>query len=628
MCGIAGTVSHRRSSSNLRRAEESLNLMLHRGPDDRGLWSGLCSEHNVVFGQTRLSIIDLSSSGHQPMVSRDERYVLTFNGEIYNYRELRAQLEGLGFTFRGASDTEVLLQAWIAWGESALHKFEGMFAFAILDREENQMTCVRDAFGIKPLFYSNTETDFFFASELSALRALIGDQPVMNQTVMLDYLSSSRYDLRPETFFEGLVRLNPGHLLVLDLNESSFNCDVKRWWWPSVRELAPISFSDAVHEVRERFLNNVRIHLRSDVPLGIALSGGIDSSAIASAVRLLEPEVPILTFSFVAPGSPVDEESWIDVVNDSIGAEPHKVILSADGLVQDIDAMIAAQGEPFGSTSIYAQFRVYRAAREAGVTVMLDGQGADELFAGYHGYPASRVRSLVRSGNLLGASRLMRGWSHYPGRTKSEAVQHSVAGILPQQFIPYAKRISGRSRTPDWINPRVLHDMGLSTFLGPGSIGTTRGRFLSARLREALTLGEMAVLLRHGDRNSMHWSVESRVPFLTTQFAEFVLSLPEQYLLSPDGQTKLILREAMRGITPDLILNRRDKIGFQTPEQDWLRQLRPFMEEWLQGLSQIPFIDSARAMNHVSAVLEGRQPFDWQIWRIINASRWVQVNFA
>jgi len=571
-------------------------------------------------------VIDLSSSGHQPMTSVDGRLVLTFNGEIYNYRELRLELEGLGCAFRGASDTEVLLQAWAMWGEECLPRLQGMFAFAVWDTKQERLTCVRDAFGIKPLFYAKSSEGFYFASEIHALRELVDKPTNMNSAVMVEYLIHGRYDLSTETFLDGYQRLAAGHVLRIDAYGGQLQAHCERWWWPSLDEDRHLSFDDAVTGVRERFLENVRMHLRSDVPLGVALSGGVDSSSIACAIRHVEPDVPISTFSFVAPGSLINEEAWIDIVNRHIHAVPNKVSVSPEGLSDDLDSMILAQGEPFLSTSIYAQYRVYQAAREVGVTVMLDGQGADELLAGYHGYPSARFRSLLRNGQVADWMRLLRGWSSFPGRSMSDGLQHSVEALAPRRLLPYLRRMSGRDQIPSWIDQSVYPNLVNHSL---SQMHPSRGegqRFLAARLRESLTEGELGVLLRHGDRNSMHWSIESRVPFLTTSFAQFVLRLPEQYLLAPHGETKHVFRAAMRGIVPNVILDRRDKIGFDTAEFDMLRPLRPRVAEWLEGLESIPFVDSAIARKYVEDALSGQRPFTSQVWRLINASRWVQLN--
>jgi asparagine synthase (glutamine-hydrolysing) len=259
------------------------------------------------------------------MYSADTRYVVVFNGEIYNYRELRQELKSFGHDFRTDSDTEVLLAAWAQWGIEALSRFKGMFAFALLDQQTSTLTLARDAFGIKPFFYYQHGTEFAFASEISALLDLLGSPRPLNLQRAYDYLVYGTYDNGTDTFYEGVYHLAPGHWFQLNLQTGATSQPV-RWWWPSIAERRDINFRDAVAQVREMFLDNVRLHLRSDVPLGAALSGGIDSSAVVCAMRYLEPDMPIHTFSYVARGSSLDEERWADLINQHVGAIAHKVM--------------------------------------------------------------------------------------------------------------------------------------------------------------------------------------------------------------------------------------------------------------------------------------------------------------
>ena len=397
MCGIIGGWLSLSSPESRFHFEAGLSQLMHRGPNDQGLERLDFRQGQVVLGHTRLSIIDLSAAGHQPMYSRCGRYALVFNGEIYNYRELRQELVTIGQRFVSDSDTEVLLTSWATWGASCLPRLRGMFAFTVFDRQAGTLTCVRDAFGIKPFFYQVANGDFLFASEVPALLAAMPHRPGLNMQRAYDYLVLGRYDERAETFFEGVCQLPPGHTLVFDLVNPS-NPIKHRWWWPNIAERADVSFADATVQLRAMFLDNIRLHLRSDVPLGAALSGGVDSSAVVCAMRHLEPDMPIHTFSYVARDSAANEEPWADLVNQYVGAISHKVAVTPEELGQDLDDMIRIQGEPFGSTSIYAQYRVFRLAREHGITVTLDGQGADELLADL----ANRPGDVERHGACFG----------------------------------------------------------------------------------------------------------------------------------------------------------------------------------------------------------------------------------
>lgn len=627
MCGIVGGFWAPSDSDGPVSLTPALGRMRHRGPDDAGQFHSLTrGGGRIGLGQTRLSIIDLSLKGHQPMSTQDDAFTLVFNGEIYNYRELRAELEESGAEFRSDSDTEVLLEAWRVWGEECLPRLRGMFAFAVYSAESSTLTVARDAFGIKPLFYSATADAFTFASEVTALSEILPGRPQVNVQRVYEYLVFGRYDVDSDTFWRNVHHLPPGHVAVIDLPPSGvLSVHQRRWWWPSIEE-RDISFADAADEFRNLFLDSVRLQLRSDVPLGAALSGGVDSSAIVAAMRFLEPSLRIQTFSYVARGAPMNEERWIDLVANSVGVDAHKTVVSASDLARDIDDVIRTQGEPFGSTSIYAQYRVYRLARENGVTVTLDGQGADELLAGYFGYPSYRVHSLLDRRAYSSAIRFVDAWAEWPGRERSMAVQPIIAGRLPEPLRKFAYRVGGRNPAPRWLNVPACDalDVDLAPPT-PHSAGGTKSRRLAHRLRQDLTGGNLAHLLRHGDRNSMRFSVESRVPFLSPEIAEFTLRLPESYLVSDGGETKHVFKEAMRGIVPAPILGRRDKVGFETPEQDWLRVLAPQVDEWLEGLESVPIVDVERCRATVRDTIQGQAPFSWQAWRLINLARWSQL---
>ena len=626
MCGIVGWVT--KDPVETSRIQSVLRMLKHRGPDGNGVWLGL-TESNAQVGllHTRLSIIDLSAGGHQPMHSADGRYSIVFNGEIYNYRELRQELRDSGHTFLSESDTEVLLAAWVEWGEECLRRLVGMFAFTVYDRDEQTLTLVRDAFGIKPLFYGIINETLVFASEVPALLALLPKHPKLNLQRAYDYLVHGVYDDQEQTFFEEVLHLPPGHILRLSL-PLGVEAEPVRWWWPSITERTDLSFEQAADELRERFLASVRLHLRSDVPLGAALSGGVDSSAVVCAMRYLEPKMPIHTFTYVASGTSVDEEHWADLVNNHVDAIPHKVVVDPKELAADLDAMIQTQGEPFGSTSIYAQYRVFRAARQAGITVTLDGQGADELLGGYWGYPGSTMRSMVDKGNWLALPKFLWEWSRWPGRSLSYGAKVLVSPFVPNALRGLALRVIGKNPAPDWLNVNHLAEQGI--YVGgtplPLQNHDAPGRRLMDALRLQLTGDGLGSLLRHGDRDSMCWSVESRVPFLTTEIAEYCLSLPEHFLVSFAGETKHVFRESMRGIVPDKILNRKDKIGFATPEQSWLRELGDQVIDWLEPVESLPFLNARACHEEVASIIDGRKPFTFQAWRLINFCRWSQFH--
>jgi len=622
MCGITGGWWLGRPATLDERLTQALAAMQRRGPDDRGYELYMGSGGVAALGHTRLSIIDLSAAGHQPMESQDKAVSIVFNGEIYNYRELRAELESLGHRFVSGSDTEVLLAAWRRWGRDCLRRLVGMFAFAVFDSARGTLTCVRDAFGIKPFFYTREQGCFLFASEVSAIKALKQERVQLDWQRAYDYLVHADYDSGARSFLDGVLHLLPGHLVELDLASGALG-EPQRWWTPSIKERNDLSFAQATELVRVRFLESIRLHLRSDVPLGAALSGGIDSSAVVCAMRHVEPDLPINTFSYIARGSAMSEEVWVDRVNQHVGARPHKIMVSGDELARDLDDMIAAQGEPFGSTSIYAQYRVFQLAREQGVTVTLDGQGADEMLAGYNGYPGQRIRSLLEKGRLAEAWHFLDQWAGWPGRSRMDAAKRAVAEMSQGALYDTLRRLNGMHSLPRWIRSAPLEEHGIiRRYPRQRAQAGSAGRRVMAELALCLTQRGLPALLRHGDRNSMRFSVESRVPFLSLDLVELTLSLPESYLISPQGETKHIFRAAMRGIVPDDILARRDKIGFATPEQEWLLGMAGQVRSWLDEDLQLPFFDQAAVLAEFDRVVAGRKAFSWQVWRWINFCRW------
>lgn len=626
MCGILGAWWINESEDTTLRVKNGLRLLQHRGPNDKGFEAFNLLDGELVLGHTRLSIIDLSSSGHQPMHSENGRYSIVFNGEIYNYIELKKQLMSLGYQFISNTDTEVLLIAWQHWGEECLTKLVGMFAFTIFDRCDMSLTSVRDAFGIKPFFYTFEDSNFLFASEVAAVKALKKNPVKLNVQRAYDYLVHGDYDSNDQTFFQDIKHLLPAHLLKLDLKTGTF--EHRKWWSPNIKERTDLKFDDAVELVREQFLNNIKVHMRSDVPIAAALSGGVDSSAIVCAMRHLEPNLPIHTFSYIAQGSKANEEKWVDLVNKDVGAIEHKIIVSSQDLIRDIDKMILAQGEPFGSTSIYAQFRVLECAKENGITVILEGQGADELLAGYHGYPASRLRSLLEQGSFIQAYQFLNNWAEWPGRNKSIALKNLISDLMPQNYQSLLRNLNGMQVVPRWLNAKILNEEGVICQHPKQKIITTeKGRRVVAELAHSLNKKGLPHLLRHGDRNSMAFSIEGRVPFLTIETADLLLSLPESYLISAQGETKHVFRAAMKGIVPDEILYRKDKIGFETPELKWFIEAQDELRGWLSEDLGLSFLNREELLKNFDEILSGKRPFSWQVWRWLNFYRWYQLNF-
>jgi asparagine synthase (glutamine-hydrolysing) len=605
-------------------------LLSHRGPDGDGVEIESTDQGVIALGHTRLAIIDLSSAASQPMSSPDGRFTITFNGEIYNFEQLRDELRSLGHRFESNSDTEVLLACWAQWEESCLRRLIGMFSFALFDRRQQRLFLVRDAFGIKPLYFHETRDGIIFASELSSLSECGGFASVINTQRAYEYLVAGTQDDGDLTFVAEVQRVRAAHLVRINTGEvpkGMSRLERVRWWSPSIRASCRWSERQAAAHLRDLFLESVRLHLRSDVPVCVALSGGLDSSAIACAARLIAPSTELHSFSFVASGETVSEEPWIDLVNDHIGAVPHKVRIASGDLDRDFEKFIACQGEPVGSPSVYAQWRVFQAVRGAGFKVALEGQGGDELLGGYFGYPGQYMRSLLERGDFRG---LVRFASNYPTMnpgTRSSPWRALVGQLLPNVAHRIGCNLTGRSAAPEWIRGRGLRDRSLRFGLPRFATHWSNwGRRVSEVLR--LSLGDYGLshLLRYGDRNAMAWSVENRTPFLTIPLAEFMLSLPEQYLISSQGQTKSLFRIAMRGIVPDAVLDRRDKVGFEAPTRSWMRApaLREFAIEGGAPRAIDELIDFRAVSRIVQSQVNSSSETSWQTWRLLNLVSWAR----
>ncbi|MDR3039058.1 MAG: asparagine synthase (glutamine-hydrolyzing), partial [Candidatus Adiutrix sp.] len=460
-----------------RAALAQFAALAERGPDDRGFATfdaqgrlaaterGPAPEAAgtpaLLLGQTRLAIIDLSPAGHQPLRSPDGRYTLIFNGEIYNYLELRRELEAEGLAFRTRTDTEVLLAALARWGRAALNRLEGMFAFACFDARERKIFCARDVFGIKPLYWSQPGPGAFaLASELPALLLCPGQDRRLDWPAAYNYLGGGIADVGDSCLVAGVRQLPPGHWLTVDLEGRIEGPEP--YFKFALPEPLKISFDEAAEETRRLFLQSVRLHLQADVPLGVALSGGLDSTSVAYAVRHLQPGAVLKTFSYVAPGHALSEEPWVDLAAAGLEAETHKVSATPEELFRDLPHLIARLGEPFGSTSIYAQYRVFQLARAAGVVVTLEGQGADEMLAGYFGYTHLRLLTLLGRGCWRQACRVLENHAAWPGRSRFGIVKRLGRWMLPPGLKNPARAIDEGGLRRSWLNLRAVRDRGLA----------------------------------------------------------------------------------------------------------------------------------------------------------------------
>ncbi len=610
MCGIAGWIGPRFSVERLAAVRRAMDALAHRGPDDAGLLvvgaggaayldagggrttplpaTGREPAGAAIVGHRRLAIIDRSADARQPMVTPDGRFVLVLNGEIYNYVELREELAAGGYRFRSASDTEVLLAAFARWGAACLDRLIGMFAFVVVDLAAGTAFLARDAFGMKPLYYAACADGLAFASEIGPLLELAASARRLDPGPLLDYLDRNVSDHGDRTLVAEVRQLPAAHHASVPLARP-VPAEPVRWWAPSLETTNDLSMTEAASELRDRFLEGLRLHLRSDVRVGTLLSGGLDSSAIVMAMRALGgPSLDIHTFSYLPGPGAISEQRWIDDVNRAAQAVAHPVRLEPADWARDADLLAAVQELPFGSPAVYAQFRLFGDARASGVGVVLDGQGADELMGGYRSMWVDRLVSLIRAGRWREAGRFWRraGRLRFPGDPGPARLARSVLtrvgpGPWVQQWWRRRPRRPGPLRW-EWFRRRGIERLPVRTGKGPLA--------LREALWHAVSGGSLPGLLRFEDRGSMAHAVEARLPFLTRGLAEFALSLPEEYLVAEDGTGKAVFREAMRGLVPSSVLDRRDKVGFAVPLGTWLPQL-PGIAASLEAAAAFPFLD-------------------------------------
>lgn len=627
MCGIVGSFWVQKNRINEKLFKDALLSINHRGPDDEGVEHFSFENNSELFlGHKRLSILELTSLGHQPMFSKDKKFVIIFNGEIYNFKEMRDELCKNGFSFNSNSDTEVLLAGWQFWGEELLLKLVGMFAFVIYDIKKRELVLVRDAFGIKPLFYSIDELgNFYFGSEIQVIELLRSVKSEINEQRFFDYIVHGIQDLPDGTFIKNINHLPPATILKFSLVNNQI-LNISKWWSPSIKTNYSISFDEAAKELRSLFLESIKLHLISDVPVGAALSGGLDSSAIVCAMRYLQPDLPIHTFSYIVSNNELlNEEKWVDIVNGFVDAIPHKIYVESSEFENELDKLILLQGEPFNSTSIYAQYRIFKEARKCYIPVILEGQGADELLAGYEGYPGQRMKSLFENFSFRKLFYFAKKWKQQ--RSSPKSPWKSFVGQLLPRWIHNYLITKQNSNLLDSIDFKLLKKNGVN--INTPKIKNYSNRY-GNRVKESLvsSISEHALpsLLRFGDRNAMAFSIENRVPFLTIPLANFLLSLPENFLISDKGISKSIFREAMRGIVPDVILDRKDKIGFVTPMADWVLNFLKVNRQQVKPANQIENLFFKNDFYLiVKKQLQEINSDKQTIWRIINFVYWQKL---
>lgn len=610
MCGICGIINFKNETVQEAPVRKMMQIMKHRGPDDEGIFL----EENVGLGFVRLSIIDLSPAGHQPMSSHDERYVIVYNGEIYNYIELRNDLKSLGHSFKTNSDTEVLLASYIEWGEDCLHRFNGMWAFVIYDRIQKRIFAARDRYGIKPFYYCMTNDFLAFASEIPPLLSLLKTKPKPDYQSIFDYLVFNRTDQTERTFFEEIKKLQHGHSIEFKVQGSRFKVQssIKRWYNLKERVSQSVGFKDP-EEYRQLLSSSIGLRLRSDVPVGVCLSGGLDSSSIVSILLKDYNKSDLNTFSAVyETGQAGDETEFIKEFSPFL-KNMFYITPSAETLDVDLQNFVRAQAEPIPETGVYAQFRIMKLASEQ-VTVTLDGQGADEELAGYHYFFGFFFKDLLKQLRLRKLSSEM---MYYLVRHKS------IYGLKTFIYFLLSERSKTRLRVDEkgYLDPDFVR-----RFSGTNSIAGDL--YNSGSLNDALINHfeyKLEHLLKWEDRNSMWFSLEARVPFLDYRLVEKSLATSGEMIIRK-GWTKHILRESMRWTLPEKIRARKDKIGFGTPQADWFRTKgwdRKIVDIVLSNsFRERRLIDPDKALKIYKEHLFHKRDASKEIWKWVNLELW------
>jgi asparagine synthase (glutamine-hydrolysing) len=615
MCGFVAVIAPDSLAPEV--LETMRDRLAHRGPDGARSWQTTTRRAVIGLGHRRLSIIDLSRGGDQPMFDGTGSLALVYNGEIYNYVELREELVAAGRVFTTTSDTEVLLAAYERWGTECLSRLNGMFAFALWDGRREELFVARDRFGEKPLFYARLAAGgYAFASEMKALFAHPDVAASPSESVIRDYIAGTFYEDVEETMFEGVVRLMPGHAMVVG-DDGSIR---RRWryWTPDYSAIEErYDEAEAVERFRDLLERSVRMRLRSDVPVGTSLSGGLDSSTIVGMLAAARMRTPTLTqnaFSgrFDELDPTLSEGPFIDLVVKETGVHPHSVTPTACGLIEESERLHWHQEEPFLSASIYLQWCVMRLAHQRQTTVLLDGQGADELLAGYQYYFPSYQLDLVdrrQFGRLVYDSfafrrrlrRASRGYENSLRRFNHDVALGPVslaAAWRHRQSIPHGDYVEG-------VPPAVA------------------GMRLRRQIAEALQYNSLPMLLRYADRNAMAFSRETRFPFLDHELVDWCVSLPDRAFVR-NGWQKYILREAAGETIPPEIRWRADKVGYAAPLDLWLRDsLRDWARERLFTGTIVDLDGYDRSsLEDLWNSHQAGENHSWALWRWISLNEW------
>jgi len=623
MCGIFASIG-------FAPERERILIVAHRGPDGEGWETRPSPSGPVALGHRRLAIIDTSEAGRQPFMDPSGRFLLSYNGEIYNYRELREELTALGDTFHTHTDTEVLLAAWRRWGEQALARFVGMFAFVIWDDKEKQLFAVRDRFGIKPLYWVEGQGGVAFGSEIKQLLDLPGGERRMNLARVHDFLAGGISNHTAETMYAGVRQLRGGEYAVVSARDSAgVRVSVRRWHDIHQSSRPRMSDEEAAVTFRTLMEQSIQLHLRADVPVGACLSGGLDSSSIVGLMARMLPErhQGLHTVSACFDDRSVDERPFMDAVVGTTGATPHFVYPKPEDVLDSAGIITWHQDEPFASTSIIAQWCVFAEAQRTGIKVMLDGQGADEILAGYHFCYPYHLAHLVRQGRLGAFLSTITARRREQGRAYAPQLAQAVFALAPLSLSETMLRVRRDRLKHRWLESEALRAVERQPSplrTAAASLGLPPPTDIPSLCSIMTYASNLPMLLQWEDRNSMAHSIEARVPFLDHRLVEFALGLGGEHKLA-GAETKKVLRQALADVLPSMVRDRRDKLGFATPETNWLKgPLRGLVKEGVtMTLDRCPGLLNAAGVHHMlDDFLKGREALGSSLWRIVSVGIW------
>ncbi len=638
MCGICGIINFSSPAFSTAKVLEKMNhLIAHRGPDDEGFalfnpqdyqaYTGSATpnkvseadlsflpkkhiseadkNHQIGLAHRRLSILDLFPSGHQPMSSEDSTIWITYNGEIYNYLEIKEELVKKGHRFFSNSDTEVILKAYREWGKDCVQRFNGMWAFVIYDRSKSLIWCSRDRVGVKPFYYFKDEAKFLFASEHKAIlhSGLIPKK--INHQAAFDYLSFNEIENHPQGLLEGIIELEPAHHLFIDLvtseisTEKYYTLPVNKAW----EEIDSKKIVQYQEEILERLKQAVKLRLRADVEVGSCLSGGMDSSSIVGLMHYLEPANKIHLFTSTNLDPKIDESKWAKMMVDYSGGQWHTVQPTSAELLKDLEELTKCQDIPLFSTSTYAQWRVMRKVKEAGIKVVLDGQGGDELFAGYE--PHRYFLNFENRQKYLGKQ-----WMKYHG------LRRFPLSVLKKAY---------RANFPDFkmINCDLYDKYSDKTFQ---DFKNDQQFTLNERLAHEFYNSSLKSYLKCEDRCSMWFSVESRVPLADDkELSELLFSISGNYKIA-NNTLKYLLKESIKGYIPEEVRLRKDKLGYTTPNNQWIYEIKEEVKDYFTSDLK-DFIDLNYLHKNYDTFFDQRQsPENRRIFKFISFAVWKKVN--